>query len=83
MFAKSGSNLMVLFETLNSFLSNTNWYEYLNAISRLSSMSNNNNARALVNFKVCNVVRALRLELTNNCSFVINTMTFNNFYLYL
>lgn len=36
MFAMFCSNLMVLFETLNSFLSNTNWYEYLNAISRLS-----------------------------------------------
>lgn len=56
---------MGLFETLNFFLLNTNWFEYLNAISRLSSMSNNNNARALVNFEVSNVVRDIRVELTN------------------
>lgn len=73
MFAMSCSNLMFLFETLNSFLSNTNWYEeYLNAISRLSSMSNNNNARALVNFEVSNVVRAIRVDLTNKLLFICN-----------
>lgn len=72
MFAMSHSNLMVLFETLNYFLSNTNWFEYLNAISRLSSMSNKNNARALVNSEVSNVVRAMRIELTNKLMFICN-----------